>query len=66
MNDKSITIKQAKLILDIELYLEVQFRGETRKDASAFISEHMEDYKRAVNIDGVLAQIQYEECGFIY
>lgn len=42
-----VTLKQKKCIWDICNTLDVQFTGETRKDASDFISKHIDDLRHA-------------------
>lgn len=39
------TDKQVKLIADMQKRLKIPFEGETRKDATAYISEHMEEFR---------------------
>lgn len=39
------TDKQKQLISDMEKRLKIPFEGKTRRDASAYISEHMAEFK---------------------
>lgn len=62
------TEKQLDFIKTIENYLScygVEFKGSTKVEATAFISEHIEDFKEEQFKQDTITMVQYEEYGFI-
>ena len=60
-----ITENQFLCIAKIEHYLQIEFKGSTKAQASEFISEHLENSKREDEMDTIMSHVQYEECSFI-
>lgn len=44
-NDESITKKQLEFIRDIEDVVGIPFIGTTKRDASKYISDHIDEFK---------------------
>ena len=63
---QNITEKQWSLIQRMCEMLEIEFKGKTRKEASNFISEHLQEFQHEEERDEILSHIQYEEHGFLY